>query len=178
VLDNLEVREKQYDLRIQLDLYVEGEGDGEPVVRDALTYIATGSAANLNWLGPASTEEVAAQIAAAVGPSGPNREYLFNLAEAMRGIGVEDEHLYELEAKVRDLSSGDATREADANAFPALAVFDLDACLWTEEMYTLRELVDRSNPVMAPLRGGGDVGVVGARSVRRYKLNPVDPYVA
>jgi len=28
---------------------------------------------------------VAAQIAAAVGPSGPNSEYLFNLAEAMRG---------------------------------------------------------------------------------------------
>lgn len=46
-------------------------------------------------------EEVAAQIAAAVGPSGPNREYLFNLAEAMRGIGVEDAHLYELEAMVR-----------------------------------------------------------------------------
>ena len=37
-------------------------------------------------------EDVAAQIAAAEGPSGPNRDYLFNLAEAMRGIGVEAGH--------------------------------------------------------------------------------------
>ena len=113
VVELLEIREKQYDLRVQLDLYyyvddddddggkyVHGnngdDGDeearvvnagkvrrrGEPnVVRGALTYIATSDPANLNWLGPASVEDVAAQIAAAEGPSGPNREYLFNLAE-------------------------------------------------------------------------------------------------
>lgn len=50
---------------------------------------------------------MAAQIAAAVGPSGPNREYLFNLAEAMRGIGVDDPHLRELESMVRDIVSDD-----------------------------------------------------------------------
>lgn len=108
VVEILEIREKQYDLRVQLDLYEEeyggksggkisiGDGDeaanddnagkvtgcrGAPVIRDALTYIATSDPANLNWLGPASVEDVAAQIAAAEGPSGPNREYLFNLAE-------------------------------------------------------------------------------------------------
>jgi len=64
----------------------------------------------------------------------------------------------------RTTSAPDAadTSAADANAVPALAVFDLDACLWTQEMFQLREVVDRSQPVMGPLEGGA--GVVGARS--------------
>lgn len=64
VLALLEVREKQYDLRMQLDLF-EGKspgsewsgapGEEEPVaIRGAVTWIATGDAANLNWLGPAT----------------------------------------------------------------------------------------------------------------------------
>lgn len=60
------------------------------------------------------------------------------------------------------VSEGGLTSEADANGFPALAVFDLDACLWDQEMFQLRELVDRENPVIGPLEGGD--GVVGARS--------------
>lgn len=54
------------------------------------------------------------------------------------------------------------TSEADANGVPALVVFDLDACLWTQEMFQMRELVDRDNPVLGQLEGGE--GVVGARS--------------
>ena len=38
---------------------------------------------NTNYLGPATVEELAAQIASAHGPSGPNAEYLYRLAEAM-----------------------------------------------------------------------------------------------
>lgn len=52
--------------------------------------------------------------------------------------------------------------EGDKSDVPALVVFDLDACLWTQEMFQLRELVDRSNPVLGALDGG--VGVIGARS--------------
>jgi cation transport regulator ChaC len=37
--------------------------------------------------GPAPVEEVAVQIATAAGASGPNYDYLHNLADAMRGLG-------------------------------------------------------------------------------------------
>ena len=43
------------------------------------------------------------------------------------------------------------TTAADANGVPALAVFDLDACFWNQEMYQLNHLVDRSNPVLGQL---------------------------
>ena len=48
--------------------------------------------------------------------------------------------------------------------FPELAVFDLDACFWNEEMYTLRHLVDASaEQVVGELGDSGLEGVVGAR---------------
>ncbi|XP_053967948.1 putative glutathione-specific gamma-glutamylcyclotransferase 2 [Anastrepha ludens] len=49
--------------------------------------------------------DIAQQIFTAAGPSGPNREYLFNLASAVRELfpGEEDRHLYDLEAKVKQL---------------------------------------------------------------------------
>ena len=60
-------------------------------------------AANPNYLGPASEEAIAAQVAAAAGPSGPNRDYVFRLADAMRTMGVDDPDLFSLEARVRAL---------------------------------------------------------------------------
>lgn len=54
---------------------------------------------------------------------------------------------------------------ADQHKLPALAVFDLDACFWDEEMYTLDYIVDRERPVKGPL-GDAGVGVIGARSGR------------
>ena len=61
-------------------------------------------------------------------------------------------------------SSAVDTSVADESRVPALAVFDLDACLWNQEMFQLRVLVDRENPVMGPLTPDGKLGVVGARS--------------
>eukprot|EP00873_Tetraselmis_striata_P010928 jgi/Tetstr1/431192/TSEL_020904.t1 len=61
---------------------------------------------------------------------------------------------------------------ADANLLPALAVFDLDACLWDQEMFELSEVVDTANPIMGPLGDAGE-GVVGARSGREViRLHP------
>lgn len=80
LLQDLEVREKQYDGRERLDVYT-SDSDSEPALRNVLTFVATSQ--SLNWLGPASVESVAQQIAAATGPSGPNHEYLERLAEAL-----------------------------------------------------------------------------------------------
>lgn len=99
VLGMLEIREKQYDLRLELDLYDTEDEGAEPIVRNAVTYVATASEDNLNWLGDA--EDLAEQIARARGPSGENCEYLYKIAGAMRSIDVEDEYLYALEARVR-----------------------------------------------------------------------------
>ncbi|MGO2056404.1 MAG: gamma-glutamylcyclotransferase, partial [Halomonadaceae bacterium] len=41
--------------------------------------------------------EMAQQIANAHGPSGPNRDYLVNLAKALRELGAEDAHIFALE---------------------------------------------------------------------------------
>ncbi|KAL4444935.1 hypothetical protein ABPG77_003985 [Micractinium sp. CCAP 211/92] len=123
----LEWREKQYDQRAQVTVYcpalgssgsLDGSGvsdqsgsgvggvsesdeEGVPALT-ALTFIATSDKSrNPNYLGPAPLEAIAHQIATSRGPSGPNYEYLFRLADAMRSMDVVDEELFQLEAKVR-----------------------------------------------------------------------------
>lgn len=67
-----------------------------------LAYIAT--ELNPNFLGPAPVDDLAKQVVDSRGPSGCNTEYILNLAQAMREIapGVEDDHLFSLEWKVRE----------------------------------------------------------------------------
>jgi hypothetical protein len=52
---------------------------------------------------PGLPVQTPAQIAASAGPSGPNCEYVYKLADVMRGMGVVDEELFWLEAEVRRL---------------------------------------------------------------------------
>ena len=47
--------------------------------------------------------------------------------------------------------------------FPELIVFDLDACFWDQEMYTLSQIPNESNIVKGDLHGRGE-GVVGVMS--------------
>ncbi|XP_071962551.1 putative glutathione-specific gamma-glutamylcyclotransferase 2 [Antedon mediterranea] len=60
---------------------------------------------NPHYLGPAPEEDIAKQVIESHGPSGPNSEYLLQLATAMRVIVPEhkDEHLYKLESLVKDM---------------------------------------------------------------------------
>ncbi|XP_028677783.1 glutathione-specific gamma-glutamylcyclotransferase 1 [Erpetoichthys calabaricus] len=71
----------------------------------ALVYIATSD--NPIYLGPASSEEIAVQIAVSSGKSGHNIEYLLRLAEFMRLScpEVHDEHLFAIEAAALSLLS-------------------------------------------------------------------------
>lgn len=82
----------------------DGQADECVAVSEALVYIASpDTSRNVNYLGPAPLEVIAAQIASAVGPSGPNYAYVYKLADAMRAMGVRDEELEALEARVMAL---------------------------------------------------------------------------
>jgi len=78
-----------------VDFYPE-DAESRPVT--ALVYIATED--NPLYLGPASPEEIGAQIATRRGKTGHNLEYLLRLAEWQRKScpRVEDPHLYAVEA--------------------------------------------------------------------------------
>jgi hypothetical protein len=56
------------------------------------------------------------------------------------------------------------------HTLPVLAVFDLDACLWDQEMFEMTEMP--SDPVQGDLRAAG-VGIVGVKCGRRIiRLHP------
>jgi cation transport regulator ChaC len=60
----------------------------------AITYIAPSY--NPNYLGPAPVGVIAAQVRASRGPSGHNAEYVLRLANSLRTLGLEDEHVFTL----------------------------------------------------------------------------------
>jgi glutathione-specific gamma-glutamylcyclotransferase len=87
---HLDHREKNGYLRLATDISFEDGGSVE-----GLVYIATHE--NAAYLGPATEREIARQIATARGPSGPNSEYLLELAKALRELGKSDAHVFEIE---------------------------------------------------------------------------------
>lgn len=58
---------------------------------------------NPHFLGPAPLEQMARHIARSVGPSGPNDEYLLELARWLEDNDVDDPHVHELAEAVRTL---------------------------------------------------------------------------
>lgn len=65
----------------------------------------------------------------------------------------------------RDLHIMNAATSSKNGPFPELVVFDLDACFWDQEMYTLSNIPDESDVIRGDLHGRGD-GVVGVMSGR------------
>lgn len=55
---------------------------------------------NPAFLGPENAAVMAEHILGARGPSGDNLDYLLRLAEALRGLNDEDDHVFELERRV------------------------------------------------------------------------------
>lgn len=98
VLAPLDIREKNGYLREKVPLtFIDAEGNGIEQ-SEGLIYLA--SEDNPAFLGEAPLADIAQQIANAHGPSGPNREYLVNLATALRELGVYDAHIFELESQL------------------------------------------------------------------------------
>ncbi|MGX4642251.1 gamma-glutamylcyclotransferase [Massilia sp. SYSU DXS3249] len=94
---HLDHREKNGYLRLATDIVFD---DGASAL--GLVYIATHE--NAAFLGPASELDIARQIATARGPSGPNSEYLLELAKALRELGKPDAHVFEIERHLADLA--------------------------------------------------------------------------
>ena len=92
----LDHREKNGYLREITPLHL---SDGRQV--QGLVYMATED--NPAFLGPAPLEAMARHIHEAVGPSGPNRDYLMNLAQALRELEVDDAHIFALQAELERL---------------------------------------------------------------------------
>ena len=98
VFGHLDHREKNGYLRLATDIHFE---DGS--CAEGLVYIAT--AENAAFLGAASERDIARQIASAHGPSGPNKDYLMELAQALRDMDKEDAHVFEIERFLREAGS-------------------------------------------------------------------------
>lgn len=94
--DHLDHREKNGYLRVFTQLHwldePDNSGQGET---EGVVYLA--SADNEAYLGPASDIEIAAHIARSTGPSGPNSEYVLKLAQALRDMSEQDEHVFAIE---------------------------------------------------------------------------------
>ncbi|AKT41443.1 gamma-glutamylcyclotransferase [Chondromyces crocatus] len=97
VLDILDFREQGGYVRHDLPLYLSGD---EQRPRSATVYVA--AADNPSYLGPASLPDIAHQIRASRGPSGPNIDYVLRLAEALSAMQAEDEHVHELAGLLRE----------------------------------------------------------------------------
>lgn len=94
----LDVREKNGYLRLATELTFD---DGRHA--RGLVYIAT--ADNAAFLGAASEHEIALHISRSYGPSGTNRDYVLQLAEALRELGADDPHVFAIERELLRLET-------------------------------------------------------------------------
>jgi cation transport regulator ChaC len=78
----------------------------------AITWVAPPS--NPNYLGPAPMNAIALQVRQSRGPSGSNREYALRLAESLRALGIEDEHVFELAAQLVSPGRGGPATQSPA----------------------------------------------------------------
>ncbi|MDJ0929078.1 MAG: gamma-glutamylcyclotransferase [Gammaproteobacteria bacterium] len=92
VFEHLDHREKNGYTQCDVEMFfADGQASG-------VVYI--GVPGNFAFLGDAPMDEIAAQIHRSVGPSGPNAEYLLQLAAALRELDATDPHVFELERLV------------------------------------------------------------------------------
>ncbi|WP_432239374.1 gamma-glutamylcyclotransferase [Herbaspirillum robiniae] len=103
VFAHLDHREKNGYLRLVTEIHF-----GEDEKTEGLIYIA--SEENTAFAGPASELDIARQIARAAGPSGRNSEYLLLLAQALRELGSDDAHVFEIEKHLLQLEREAAAR--------------------------------------------------------------------
>ena len=95
VIETLEHREKGGYRREEIEIVLHS---GEPPRVEGMVYMATSG--NPNYLGPAPLDDIAAQVLRSEGPSGHNIEYVTRLAESLRQMEADDDHVFALERLV------------------------------------------------------------------------------
>jgi cation transport regulator ChaC len=100
VLEALDRREQGGYERHRASLHLSARDD---CTHEGLVYVA--SRRNPNYLGPAPLPRIAEQVLGAHGPSGANADYVLSLAEALRGLGAEDDHVFALADLVAERSA-------------------------------------------------------------------------
>lgn len=94
VFDHLDHREKNGYQRVTTAIRLTRAGESV----DGVFYIA--APCNPAFLGDAPLDAIASHIAACHGPSGSNRDYLLQLAAALRELGDSDEHVMDLASRL------------------------------------------------------------------------------
>lgn len=90
VFEHLDHREKNGYERYRLSIFFDDD--------DAPGVVYVASAGNVAFLGDAPASEIAAQIRRCEGPSGSNSDYVLELARALRELGIDDPHVFEIES--------------------------------------------------------------------------------
>ncbi|XP_075227218.1 putative glutathione-specific gamma-glutamylcyclotransferase 2 [Lycorma delicatula] len=106
VIKHLDFREKNGYEKVAVKFYPANNNGVENVEPfDLCIYL--GTADNQYYAGESDIDSIARIIVDSHGPSGSNKEYLYNLASAMRDLAPNenDNHLFELEAAVRILDN-------------------------------------------------------------------------
>ncbi len=92
VLAALDARESGGYARRDIELRF---ASGESRVERGITYVA--APGNPNYLGPAPLEQIAAQVRRSTGPSGSNLACVLRLADVIRSLDGDDDHVFALE---------------------------------------------------------------------------------
>lgn len=106
VFDHLNYREKNGYFLVEVDIYFDNDLSKriEPdIAVKGLVYIALKD--NDAFLGHAPNEHIAKQIYYSSGPSGLNKDYVYQLAQALRNMGKTDEHVFEIDTLLREFNS-------------------------------------------------------------------------
>lgn len=102
IIVELDLRERNGYARVDVELELE-DGSRKP----GITYVAGPD--NPSFVGPAPLDGMVRQIASAVGPSGPNLEYVLRLAETLERLGIHDEEVHALRGALDALGPGPAS---------------------------------------------------------------------
>jgi len=107
----LDYREKDGYTLERVDVHGGSEAAPSVLVHGAECYVGRND--NPSFVGSESLEELADTVWRAVGPSGRNKDYVYNLAAAVRALAPEayDSHLFALEARLRELDHASAGSE-------------------------------------------------------------------
>lgn len=100
-LPHLDLREKNGYLRRWMEMRFLDSGAAGHTGRDTLGLVYVATEGNEAYLGPAPIDEIAKHIIVSVGPSGTNTDYLFRLAECLRGADIHDSHVFAIETEVK-----------------------------------------------------------------------------